>query len=167
MSLFFLDSLLSSGIHPLQVFTAMVNQVRKLLLVKDFVTSPYGREWQAACPYGYFQKQVIPAIIEYDRFLMDQIDKWHDMLNAATISPSKQTLVKSKKKKRKPVTDLIIAKNPKNAYPVYQLFKKSENFSKEELLSAMESLNAADKTLKSSGQNPKLVLEKVILSICR
>jgi DNA polymerase-3 subunit delta len=167
MSLFFLDSLLSSGIHPLQVFTAMVNQVRKLLLVKDFVTSSYGREWQAACPYGYFQKQVIPAIIEYDRLLMDQIDKWHDMLNAAAISPSKRTSAKSKKKKRKPMTDLVIAKNPKNAYPVYQLFKKSENFSKEELLSAMESLNAADKTLKSSGQSPKLVLEKLILSICR
>ena len=167
MSLFFLDSLLSSGIHPLQVFTAMVNQVRKLLLVKDFVTSSYGREWQAACPYGYFQKQVIPAIIEYDRLLMDQIDKWHDMLKAAAISPSKPSSAKSKKKKRKPMTDLIIAKNPKNAYPVYQLFKKSERFSKEELLSAIETLNVADKTLKSSGQSPKLVLEKVILSICR
>ena len=32
-ALFFLDSLLSSGIHPLQVFTALINQVRKLLLV--------------------------------------------------------------------------------------------------------------------------------------
>lgn len=167
MSLFFLDSLLSAGIHPLQVFTALVNQVRKLLLVKDFVSSHYGGEWQAACPYGYFQKQIIPAIVEYDRLLLDQIDTWQDMLNAEPVSPNSERPTSRKKKKSKPVTDLIVAKNPKNAYPIYQLFKKSERFSKQELLNAVESLNAADKTLKSSGQNPKLVLEKVILGICR
>ena len=166
-SLFFLDSLLSSGIHPLQVFTAMVNQIRKLLLVKDFVTSHYGAEWQAASPYGYFQKRVVPAIIEYDRLLLDRIDSWQGMLDAEMVSRNSASPPKSKKKKSKLATDIIIAKNPKNAYPIYQLFKKSERFSKEELLDAVEILNAADKTLKSSGQNPKLVLEKVILRICR
>ncbi len=66
-ALFFLDSILSSGIHPLQVLTALVNQVRKLLLAKGFVNSPHGSDWQSACPYAYFQKQIIPAIVEYDR----------------------------------------------------------------------------------------------------
>jgi len=47
------------------------------------------------------------------------------------------------------------------------LLKKAEKFSKEELLNAVESLNEADKNLKSSGQNPKLVLENVIMGICK
>jgi DNA polymerase-3 subunit delta len=167
LALFFLDSILSSGIHPLQVFTALVNQVRKLLLVKGFVNSPYGRDWQAACPYDYFQKQVIPAIVEYDRELLDQADRWQGMLNQQIDSQSAGSQTKSKKKKGRAATDLLIAKNPKNSYPIYQLLKKSERFSKEELFNAVECLTEADKKLKSSGQNPKLVLEKIILGICR
>lgn len=134
--------------------------------MKDFVESPYGTNWQAACPYNYFQKHIIPAIVEYDRRLLDQIDSWQGMLNAQMVSQD-GSATHRKKKKSKTATDLIIAKNPKNAYPIYQLLKKSERFSKEELLNAVESLNAADKKLKSGGQNPKLVLEKVILGICR
>ena len=164
-TLFFLDSILSSDIHPLQAFAAMINQIRKLLLVKDFVESPYGSNWQAACPYDYFQTHIIPAVIAYDRELLDQLDRWQSMLDEEADSQSPGTPVK-KKKKNKATTDLLIAKNPKNAYPIYQLFKKSERYTKEELLAAVDSLNAADKRLKSSGQNPKLVLEKVVLDIC-
>ncbi len=61
----------------------------------------------------------------------------------------------------------MIAKNPKNTYPIFQLFKKSERYTKEELLEAIGALYQVDKLLKSSGQNPKLVLEKIILDICR
>jgi DNA polymerase-3 subunit delta len=165
-SLFFLDSLLSSGIHPLQAFAAMINQVRKLLLVKDFVTSPYGRNWQAACPYDYFREQVIPDAVAYDRELADQLDRWRTMLDEKAEPGDSGAPAKKKKKKSKTDTDLLIAKNPKNAYPIFQLFKKSERYTKEELLEAFGALNQVDKLLKSSGQNPKLVLEKVILDIC-
>jgi DNA polymerase-3 subunit delta len=165
-SLFFLTSLLSSDIHPLQVFAALINQIRKLLLVKDFVESPYGNGWQAACPYNYFQKHIIPAIVEYDRRLLDEIGSWQDMLKTHKVLQDGSE-IRPKMKKSKTATDLIIAKNPKNAYPIYQLFKKSERFSKKDLLKAVESLNAADKRLKSGSQKPKLVLEKVILGICR
>ncbi|UCD80909.1 MAG: hypothetical protein JSW26_05625 [Desulfobacterales bacterium] len=167
-ALFFLDSVLSSGVHSLQVFAALINQVRKLLLVKDFVESPYGREWQAACPYDYFQKRVMPAIAEYDRDLLDHLNGWQAMLDMddapqATPSAAKKT----KKKKAKAGTDLLIAKNPNNPYPIYLLLKKSERFSKEELINAFETLNTADTQLKSGGQNPRLVLEKVVLEICK
>ena len=162
--LFFLDSLLSSGIHPLQAFAALINQIRKLLLVKDFVASPYGRNWQAACPYDYFRSQVIPDVVAYDRELVDQLDRWQTML--AEKAEPEHGGAAAKKKKSKTDTDLLIAKNPKNAYPIYQLFKKSERYTTEELLAAVDSLRSADKQLKSSGQNPKLVLEKVILGIC-
>ena len=165
-ALFFLNSILSSGIHPLQVLTALVNQVRKLLLAKGFVKSPQGKDWQSGCPYTYFQKQIIPAIVEYDRKLMDQLDKWQTMLNTEAISQTAGSPKKVKKKKSKATTDLLIAKNPKNPYPIYLLLKKSDGFSQDKLISAVEVLAEADKKLKTSSQYPKLVLEKAILSIC-
>jgi DNA polymerase-3 subunit delta len=166
-ALFFLNSLLTSGIHPLQVFTALINQIRKLLLVKDFVASPFGSDWQAACPYDYFQRRVIPAIVEYDRNLLDHLNGWQTMLDEETHTQKTGSRAKSKKKKSKLTTDLLIAKNPKNAYPIYQLLKKSERFSKEDLITAFETLNAADKKLKTGGQSARLVLEKLILGLCR
>ena len=166
-ALFFLDSILSSGIHPLQVLTALVNQVRKLLLAKGFVKSPQGKDWQNTCPYSYFQKQIVPAIVEYDRKLMDQLDKWQTMLNAEAISQTTGSPKKSKKTKSKATTDLLIAKNPKNPYPIYLLLKKSDGFSQDKLISAVEVLAEADKKLKTSSQSPKLVLEKAILSVCK
>lgn len=165
-TLFFLDSLLSSDFHPLQAFAAMINQIRKLLLVKDFVESPYGRDWQAACPYDFFQRHIIPALVAYDRELLDQLDSWQTMLTEEADHQNSEIPVKKKKKENKTATDLLIAKNPKNPYPIYLLFKKSERYTKEDLLEAFDSLNEADKQLKSSGQNPKLVLEKVVLDIC-
>jgi DNA polymerase-3 subunit delta len=168
-ALVFLESVQSSGVHPLQIFSALINQVRKLLLVKDFVESPYGREWQAACPYDYFQKHVMPAIAEYDRQLLDHLDGRQAVLNKDGAAPASGSggSKKTKKKKAKAGTDLLIAKNPNNPYPIYLQLKKSERFSKEELINAFETLHTADKQLKSGSQNPKLVLEKVILSICR
>ena len=166
-ALFFLDSLLSAGIHPLQAFTALINQVRKLLLVKDFVDSPFGRDWQAACSYDYFQKRVIPAIVEYDRDLLDHLSGWQTMLEEETPKQKTGRRAKGKKKKSKPTTDLLIAKNPKNAYPIYLLLKKSERFTKENLIDAFETLSTADKRLKTGSQGARLVLENVILGICR
>jgi len=166
-ALFFLDSILSSGIHPLQVLTALVNQIRKLLLAKGFVKSPQGKDWQNTCPYTYFQKQIMPAIVAYDRNLIGQLDKWQTMLNAETITQKTGSPKKGKKIKSKAATDLLIAKNPKNPYPIYLLLKKSDGFSQDTLINAMEILAEADKKLKTSSQSAKLVLEKAILGICK
>ena len=167
-ALFFLGSILSSGIHPLQVLAAMVNQVRKLLLAKGFFKSPQGKDWQSACPYTYFQKTILPDIVEYDRELVDLLDKWQTML--LTESPPQTPGLSKKKGKKirnKVTTDLLIAKNPKNPYPIYLLLKKADGFSQEKLISAMEDLAEVDKKLKTSSQSAKLVLEKAILSICQ
>jgi DNA polymerase-3 subunit delta len=165
-ALFFLNAILATGIHPLQVFAALINQVRRLLLAKDFVESPYGGNWQAACSYDYFQQRVMSAIVDYDRDLLDHLSGWQALLDEASDLRKTGARLKSKKKKTKSTTDLLVAKNPKNAYPIYQLLKKSERFSKEELINAFAILNATDKKLKTEGRNPKLVLEKLIWEIC-
>jgi DNA polymerase-3 subunit delta len=166
-ALFFLQSILSSGIHPLQVLSAIINQVRKLLLVKGFIKSPQGRDWQNACPYNYFQKAILPAIVEYDRKLMDLLNDWQTLLNTEPISQNTGLSKKGKKTKSKVTTDLLIAKTPQNPYPIYLLLKKSDGFSQDKLIDALEVLSEVDKKLKTSSQSPKLILEKAILNICQ
>ncbi len=163
-SIFYLDSILSAGFHPLQVLAAIANQIRKLLLVKDFVERPSGSNWYAGCPYNRFQQSVIPAIVSHDKDLLTRIDTWEHTFSNSDNSENKS---KTKKSKKKFATDLLIAKNPNNVYPVYQIFLKSEHFSKDDLIDALGMLNQTDTQLKSTGQDPQLILEKAIFGICQ
>lgn len=170
-SLKLLDSLLQSGLHHLQVFTAIVNQMRKLLLVKAFTQSPQGRSWQSGMPYNAFTARVLPAMGDYDQELASVLNRWEDRLN-----PEEETEKngdgkrgKSKKKRtaKKIPPDLMAAANPKNPYPIYLTLKKADKFRMEELTSLYVFLGQTDIRLKRSARNPKLVLEEVILKICR
>ncbi|MBW2596525.1 MAG: hypothetical protein JRC93_11250, partial [Deltaproteobacteria bacterium] len=147
-----------------QIFTAITNQIRRLLVVKEFAESPYGKEWQAGVQYNKFRSSIMPAIQEHDNALLKQLEDWENVISKNDASNKKK---KGKSKKSKLNTDLLIAKNPNNPYPVFQLFTKSEKFTKEELLDSVEYMNKADLCLKSTGQDPKLVLEDVIFRICR
>ncbi len=107
----------------------------------------------------------MPAIQEHDSALLKQLEDWENIISKDETSDKKK---KGKSKKSKlNNTDLLIAKNPNNPYPVFLLFSKSERFTKEELLDSIEYMSKADLRLKSTGQNPKLVLEDVIFHICR
>ena len=159
LSLFFLGSLLEAEIHGLQALAAMANQVRKLLVAKDFVESPAGAAWRPDCSYPQFQKMVMPAVVQFDRELMGQLAGWEKVLADASAEGKK-------KKKAKVSTDLLLAKNPANTFPVYQLLKKSDRFSRADLLKAFEAVAEADIKLKSSPLNPRLILERVVLQIC-
>jgi DNA polymerase III subunit delta len=163
-SLFFLDTLLADNLHPLQVLAAITNQIRRLLLVKDFVESPHGRQWHGGILFNEFKTRIIPAIQGYDAELREQRETWDRMLSKHT---GKKVGNKDKKKKTGPATDLVIAKNPKNPYPVYQMVLKSEGFTRDELIAVFELLGQTDLSLKSTGQNPRLLLERLILFICQ
>lgn len=166
-ALFYLDSLLAADFHPLQVLSAVANQIRKLLLVKDFVQSPLGAGWTTGCPYARFQEQIMPAVVASDQQLMDEIGRWQDMTSTCAAGVAEKPPAPKGGKGKKATTDLRVAKNPKNVYPVYQLLKKSERFTLQELVEALECLGEADLRLKSSGQNPKLILERMVFKICR
>jgi len=168
-ALFFMNSLVSDAKKPMrpeQVIVAVLNQIRKLLRIKEFVASPAGRIWFAGCPYGQFNSVVMPAIQESDRTLLEQLQQWQDSLAEAEPSQSRPK-ERGRRKSAKPHTDLLIAKNPKNSYPIYQLFKKSEQFTRDELFSAFESLTYTDLRIKSGAENKKLILEELIINICR
>jgi DNA polymerase-3 subunit delta len=160
-ALFFLGSILASEFHPLQVLAAIVNQIRKLLLAKDFAHSPHAKSWHAGVSYNLFQQSLMPSIMAYDQSLLEILQNREDSTSAAEDGDPGKGM-----KKRKIQTDLLLARNPKNAYPVYQLLKKSERFSKTELVAAVGYLNETDAQLKISAQNPKLILERLIFKIC-
>jgi len=168
-ALFYLNSLLTGGEidHPLQLLAAIVNQIRRLLIIKDFTESSSGSVWFAGCRYNHFRSNVMPEIIEHDRAFLRHMDDWENMLSGEMDKDDEnQKKGRKKKKKSKASIDLIIAKNPKNTYPVFMMMQKSEKFTKNELIYALESLSKADLRLKKTGQNPKLILEDALIKIC-
>ncbi|MGD9132343.1 MAG: hypothetical protein PVF78_01760 [Desulfobacterales bacterium] len=164
--LFFLNSLLAADFHPLQILAAVANQVRRLTLAKDFAKSKQAAGWHPGLSYNVFQQSVMPAIVADDQELLKILDGWEsqELPSGDTAKAPARGKGKTKKKIQ---TDLLLARNPKNAYPVYQLLKKSERYSKSELLAAVGLLSETDAQLKLSGQDPKLILERLVLKICR
>jgi DNA polymerase-3 subunit delta len=167
-ALFYLNSLLSEGSHPLQILTALVNQVRRLLVIKTFADKLAPGQWHAGASFHYFQNSVLPLVIDHDKKFLDQLEAWERIPTKSgfnhRVKPEKKKL---KTKKGMPRTDLLIAQNPKNPYPVYKSMQKAEGFSKNDLLRIVETLSSADGMLKSTGHSPASVLENIVLSICR
>lgn len=166
-TLFYLNSLLAADLHPLQLLAAITNRIRKLLLVKGFVESSHGSNWHVGAGEYYFKSHIMPAIQVYDRELLNQIESWESMIANDAGADDHSRGKRQIKKKDKLTTDLLIAKNPNNPFPVHQLLQQSERFTTGELMAALECLSRADMRMKSTGQRPKLILEEAIFKICR
>ena len=167
-ALFYLASLLHDPQQPLrpeQIVVSILNQVRKLLRIKEFLSTDEGSVWVAASTFGHFKTTVLPAIAAHDRKLSDRIGQWHRALTDTSDSDSSGRRA-GPKMSGKPPSDLYIAPQPKNPYPVYQLFLKSEKFSLLELRQAVEHLVRADRRIKSGAENKQLILEELVWSIC-
>jgi DNA polymerase-3 subunit delta len=160
-----MNSLLTAGFHPLQILAAIVNQIRRLILAKDFTNSPQAKGWHTGVSYNVFQQNIMPSVLEYDQSLRQTIEKWEQVGLRSEDAAADVAHGKGKKKK-KIQTDLILARNPKNGYPVYQLLKKSAHFTKNELIAAVDLLNETDVQLKTSRQDPKFILDRLVLKIC-
>jgi DNA polymerase-3 subunit delta len=150
-----MNTLLRDKWHPLQILSAMANQIRKLLLVKAFAQSEPGRIWSPGISYHQFRDQVLPAIQTYDRQVEEQIEQWQ---------PSGEADFSAED--RKSAAQMRIAPNPKNPYPVYQTFVKSERFTHRALITALLGLSRADLALKSTGRDATIVLQSLVLKIC-
>ena len=59
-ALHYAESLLSCDFHPLQILSAVANQVRKLVLGKDLLDRLLGGRWDDRLDYAGFQKTVWP-----------------------------------------------------------------------------------------------------------
>lgn len=170
-ALFLLKSLLTQNSHPLQLLTALVNHFRKLLLAKAFTSSHHGRVWQAGMDFAVFKSKVLPGIQAYDEQLLETTGQWdseRDGVNTDIEAGEKPPAKKKKpvKKKKNPAADLAVAQNPGNPFPIYQMLKKVNLFSMDELLNAYSRLSDLDVQLKSTGQDPQILLESLVIHIC-
>jgi DNA polymerase-3 subunit delta len=170
-ALFYLDSLLTEGLVPLQVLAAMINAMRRMLLAKGFVISPAGKAWRSGMSYNDFQRSVMPAIQEYDQALLSSLTEWDEAqetdANPDTDADEGGPKKKSRSGPSRPKTDLIIAPKGRSAYPIYLLLKNSERFKLTELIEILNGLQQTDVKLKTSGGPPRRLLESVLIRICR
>ncbi|BBO80554.1 hypothetical protein DSCO28_11200 [Desulfosarcina ovata subsp. sediminis] len=157
-SLFYLHSLLEEGMHPLQLMAAAANQIRRLLLARDFIDRDQGRTWNGNMSFPQFKGAAFKAVQADDTAFAALIDGW-----AATLNPPAE----GKKRKTTATSDLVLAKNPKSPFPVFQTLKKASRFSLPALKAAMVELSATDRRMKSTGQNPRTLLEAFLLRFCR
>ena len=170
-ALFYLDSLLVGGVlsHPLQLLGAAANQLRKLILLKEFAKSPEGRVWQPQMNFSAFKSRVLSALQAKDRRLLERIDAWQqkaaegDAGRTETVPPQKAGKAGAKGAAK---TDLRMVPNPNNAYPVFQLLKKSDRFSSEELAAGLQAVARCDLLIKAGGADPRLILETAVIAIC-
>lgn len=158
-ALFYLTTLMRADYHPLQILAALSNQVRKLMVAKDFITSPHGRSWRPGMPFAQFQKAVMPGIQAFDAQLQEQVASWQSEASDASAG-------KEKKGGKRDTVELSLAPNPGNAYPVYQTISKAENFKLQELVQILAALSDADTRLKTSGQDSALLMKRLVMSIC-
>ena len=166
-ALFFLNSLLNQEMHPLQVLTAMVRQVRKLLVAKDFALSSEGNLWKKGCSYARFTTKVLPKIEAYDQEILTLLGSWRKERG----EPDLSVKASGKKKKKKPSnsfsSDLSLKKTSTSPYPIYQLMLRTDYYNREEILASIQKLSQADFQLKTSARPPIRVIEDVIFFICK
>lgn len=160
-ALFLVNSLLEDGLYPLQILVGITNHIRKLLLVRDFMEKAFGQnsESQTGISYDYFKNNIVPAMTSSDSELKQYIEK-QEMLMAVEDGSSEPSGNKGAK------TDLLMVKNPNNPYPVFQTFIAAGRFSKNELIDAMKHLGEADMLLKTTGQDAKMVMDRLIFNLC-
>jgi len=147
-----LNNLFENQFNPLQAIAAIANQIRRLLLIDD-VKSRYKESYRKGMSFEQFKTSFFPYVLEYDKQLAESSEK-----NARDSTASK---------KKKALTTLMIAKNPKSIYPVYLSFKASNNYSRQELIQAIQILYQADKRIKTGSQNNNQIIERAIIEICR
>lgn len=159
-ALFFLSSLLSAhdDIHPSAILSAILNMIRRLAVIRDFMESDNSATWRPGISYQEFSAKVAKKLEEYDSKTARLVEE----LDREVFSPPG----KGKISKKKHDTDLFIAPDKRKLYPVYKNFEKAARFSADELSAAFSHLQAADRRIKS-GSDPRLALEHLIISLCK
>ena len=157
-TLFYLNSMFKDGAHPLQILKVFENQIRKLILVKcrvGKITLKNKKLNLKNTNFNLFKQTFLPEILTLDKELKTQLETWKNSLGEKEV-----------KEKTSTPNDLLLASNPQNAYPVFQVFQKSENFSLNELQQALIFLSDLDYRLKSSSFEAKTAFESFIIKTC-
>jgi DNA polymerase-3 subunit delta len=157
-ALLLMQGMLTDGMHPLQLLSAVANQLRRLLLAKDFIVRDRGRNWSAGVSFPRFKTGAFKVVLAEDEKFASLQQEWEAMLDPDAKKP---------KGKKTGAGDLALARNPRSPFPVYQTLKKADAFSLEALAAAMRSLSETDLRMKSTGQDPRMLLETFLVKLCK
>ena len=154
-AIFYLNSILNKDFHILQVLKALENQIRKLLLIKCCILQLNQTKSVniKRINFNIFKQIYLPRIVDYDKTIKKSIEEQNECF-------SNHDSVKKKEQDK-----LLLAPNPKNAFPVYMNFQKAENFSQKELNQALIFLSDIDYKMKSSAFDAKTALENFIINL--
>ncbi|GAB6094504.1 hypothetical protein JCM14469_07560 [Desulfatiferula olefinivorans] len=159
-ALFFTGTLLANAVFPLQIMAVIVNQLRRLILAKIFIMGLPRGTFQGNMDFNRFKTRIMPLIKDHDRTVQERVLARETALSDPPADGKKEKKIKAE-------TDLILAKNPNSPYPVYLLLVNAERYRYDELITAYEAACRADIRLKSTGENPKLVLDDLLIRIVR
>ena len=153
------QNLLRDGMHPLQLLSAAANQIRRLLLARDFIDGDGGRSWSSGASFAQFKAAVLQLLQAADSDFTTQIGAWD-----AALAPPAGGRGAAKKAA---ASDLTLVKNPRSPFPVFQTLKRADTFTRAELIRATVALSETDLQMKSSGRDPRLLLESFLIRFCR
>jgi DNA polymerase-3 subunit delta len=85
-----IKSLSDDGMHPLQLLAAVANQIRRLLLAKDFIVGDRGRSWSARLTFPQFKSGPFKAVQAVDGETAALVDAWESILNPSVEGKKKQ-----------------------------------------------------------------------------
>jgi DNA polymerase III delta subunit len=154
-ALFYWHSLIHDGFHPLQLLKALENVFRKLILIKDFLNHQSPEDTHISrMSFNQFKQRILPQAIA------------HDTRQFESAQQTCLFLTKKKLKKKEFPADLFLAPNPNNAYPVYQVFKRSERFCLDELYHTLIFLSDLDYSLKTSAIDVSTQIESYLIRLC-
>ncbi len=157
-ALVLMQRLLGERMHPLQLLAAVANQLRRLLVARAYIARDRGRSWSARMAFPQFKARAFHEVQAADQAFAGLQQTWDAMLTPAA----------GKAKGRKTAaSDLVLAKNPRSPFPVFQTLKQANHFSLEELIAALVDLSDTDRRMKSTGQDPRLLLEAHLIRLCR
>ena len=167
-ALFYLKTMLSQSLHPLQILAALINQIRKLIIARDFIARPHGRTWNVTLGFNDFKRRIMPAIQVYDNELIELLSDWQKALeDSPKESDGKKKTRKQKAKKANPIgTGLYLGAGGVNPYALYKLLENASHFGLDNLTDMLKMLYEVDGRLKSGERDPELVLGRLIIGIC-
>ena len=111
--------------------------------------------------FTLFKARVMPAVIAADEERR-KVLAGEDLI-FKDLDPED---TKTRSRKKNFASDLFLAPNPKNLYPVFQMFQKSENFTLAELKNALIRLADLDYQFKTSASQERTGIENFIIALC-
>lgn len=167
-ALFYLHAMQSQSLHPLQINAALINQVRKLIVAREFIDSPHGRIWRRGLAFPVFKKEVLPAIKAYDEELTALWKTWQNALGDSDVLENGNTQPKGANKKKipPPFEGLYLAGRKVNPYAVFKMLENAHRFELNELVSFLAVQYHLDRRLKSGARDTALELSRLVIQMC-